>query len=303
MHIQYEGSLAVLDNLIYEATTGREIYRCGIAVHGGGLCGVYGAAQLAVLYEYGLLRTCKAAVLASTGAASGPFGFTGQARDARKVYWEECCTPRFFSVARYAEGKSVLDKHYLCDDVLEPLFDHSAFRQSETEIFATVTTESGRNGLKDMRASANPMKLVKVSINIPGLCLGDEIIDGERCWDGSGAYPFPGREIIERFDLTDILILANCPKLQEGEEAEQIFKPYLLTSLPSAVRRTFATSHRRFARDLSWLREQTRCRVGILWTDGAVGTFEQDAGKLEAASVRAEEHLSSLLAERSLIAA
>jgi len=312
---RFEGNLGVLPNilkkemLLRRGNPAHETYRTGIVVNGGAMRGTIGAAQLAALYDFGILSAFDVAFTGSTGTPPTLFYGSGDIAHTRDVYYKECTTDTFLSFARLVAWRTnpslapAMNIDYLCDDVLGMRFNADTYRLWRTAHYATVTTSEGESAYLDMKALPDPMQGTKASIAIPGLSRGHVAIGDKIYFDGDGAAPFPAAEAINRFSLTDILVLANRPRPKEdrtgralSEEAIPKDSPYL-QKVPVGVREAFATKHLRYVDGLDALRKQKTCRYLIIWTDGSIGQFTTNAKRLKAASCAAQQELRSVLQE------
>ncbi len=277
-------------------------FRIGLAGNGGALCGVYGAGQLSALNTHRLIHVPDVALASSTNAPVFSFAFAGDVDRGSTVYWHECLTQEFLSLRRLLP---IFDGHAMNIDYLCDVFrghndrgiklDVDAIRTLRTAFYVAATTSTGDAALIDMRTAEDPIEGIKASIAIPGVSRGFVDIGGEMHFDGEGAVPFPGAELLRRFDLTHLLVLANRPRPAKNEPPDPTGSAYLRT-LPEGARRTFETRHERFMNDLAYVRNETACTVAILWTDGLVTPFSRSRDSLEGAWERAKAHLLRRLA-------
>ena len=306
----FEGNVEVFERLFLKQkllSEGNPLHaaiRPILVVQGGAMRGVYAAGEVTALHDHGLTHVFDAEITASTGTPIIAYKLAEQVRLGRTIYWTECATREFLSLRR-RKGGYVMDIDYLCEvfrgnTARNVRLDVDTLRRSRTQFYAAVTsTKTGVGSLIHMQEACDPINVIRASIAMPWLSHGDVKIGDESYLDGAVAFPFPATEAF-RFNPTDILVLANCPKDEQAGGAEGFAASLLPGSLSAGVRKSFATIGERYTRELSVFRRQKECCWGILWTDNDVRSFDQNPKKLEAASLRAEEHLNTLLSEASV---
>jgi predicted patatin/cPLA2 family phospholipase len=316
MPFECEGDLRVLDSVIqrsrrFEAGAScHEDTRPWLIVSGGALCGTYCAGQLSALLRARLKNGFVGARASSTGSPGVTSFASETVFDARSMYWIECTYEQFLSLQRLALWlpgiglAPAMNIDYLCDVFRGTnergvrLVNHDKLRAWQTDFRIAVTRLDGSGAFLDMRTVEDPIEAVKASIAIPGISRGYVRVGDEILFDGDATGSLPVAEVL-RHSPTDILVLANRPKPREDEAGRVIPDPMMpsryLESLPRGVQNAFSTKHLRYVEELNLLRTQTICRYLIIWTDGVVGPFNRNPKKLEAAALRADEHLGGLL--------
>ncbi len=280
--------------------------RPALLILGGNMSGVYGGGQVCALEEYVLNDAFDVVAGASTGAATGGFFSAWQSALGTSIYHEECTTRDFISLSRWPPVN--------CDYVADVFrgvrgdkkLDEKAIHASRSKLFMAVTcARTGKGVLLDAKkVKPDIVQAIRASIAMPTLS-GPPVIIGEDAYiDGGGALPLPLSEVVEKFDPTDVLILANMPK-RSGDMAINKIQlivnslKYRFATLPynRRVRATFGSSHTRLAQCSERLWDESSVRVGVIWSDGLVRSFERNSTKLRAASARAQKHLSDILAK------
>jgi predicted patatin/cPLA2 family phospholipase len=294
-------ALLVKRDLLERNDPRHEEFRIGLAGNGGALCGVYGAGQLSALESFRLTHVPDVAVASSTSAPAFAFAFANDVDRGSTVYWNECLTQEFLSLRRLLPiyAGYAMDIDYLGDvfrgkNTRDILLYVETMRRTRTAFYVVATNSRGELVFFDMRMIYDPIEAIKASSAIPGISRGFVYIDGEAHFDGEGAAPFPAAEMLRRFKLTHLLVLANRPKPATNEPPDPAGSAYL-KSLPEGARRAFETRHERFMSDLAFVRAQKECKVAILWTDGLVPPFCRSRAPLEEAWHRSKTYLAARL--------
>ncbi len=119
-------------------------------------------------------------------------------------------------------------------------------------------------------------------------------VNGRRYLDGTGGIPFPAREVIERWGLTGLVVLANQPRDWRRSLKRKLLEFGAISLLPKGPRKTSRKRLEIFGENLQYLRSG-RVPYLIVWTDDEVEIFERDQTKLRGTAERAGEFMSSLL--------
>ena len=273
-----------------------------LIICGGSMRGVYGGGQVTALSEFGLTHVFDHAIGISTGAPTVAYFLAGQAREGTSIYYTECTQPHFISIHRMLWGRRVMDVDWLSSvfhgQVSNKPLDQHALRKSRTQ-FWTVATEVASGALTFLgtkEVGADIIDSIKASLALPGVSHG-EVRIGEKLYCDGNAYPLPIKEVTERFQPTDILVLANCSLNyhRKGRFQKWLMHSVLMRASSPSVRRLFANSREQFWEDVDYLRTQGKSRHAIVWSDGEVGSYTTDPDKLKAAADRAEMHIVTLL--------
>ncbi len=309
----FEGNiLGVLDSLIEKkrllalADPRHERIRPMLVVQGGALRGVSAAGHSVAFENHGLTDAFDASFTASTGSPVESYRLSGQVRLGRTIYWNECTTSAFLDFRRMFKNGHIMDIDFLCEVFRgntgrKLCLDVAAMQQSRTEFFAAVTyAKTGEGAFIDMKKAIDPINVIRASIALPFVSHGNVEIEGEPYLDGAVAFPFPATEALRRFQPTDVLVLANCPR----DEVPGAFEGRIASRIPGTispgVKKAFDTQGARYSREISAFRKTTGLRWAIAWADKVIRPFEQNPGLLETASLQAEGLMNGLLAERKL---
>lgn len=302
----FEGSnetlrrLALKRDLINAGDPRHEEIRPALLVLSGLMCGVDAGGKIAALHARGLMESFDFAFGLSSGIPTTLYGAAGQIKDGVSVYWEECVTPSFLSLRRAITGGFAMDIDFLAsvfrgETPRKMALDQEAVRRSRTACYAGVTCgETGEGVFLDVKKEPDMVEAMRASIAAPGLSHANVLINGRRYLDGDGGFPFPAREIIERYEPTDLLVLANRAPTPAPEGLSRLL-PLVASSLTRAVQEAFASRHVRFQEELAYLRAQTKCLWAISWSD-AINTLERNPVTLKATAHKAEREFSALLA-------
>lgn len=306
----YTGTMGVLSRALYK----RDLLamndprasdiRLLLLILGGTMRGAYGGGQVCALEAWGLSEVFDNVVGISTGAPTAAFFLALQAVLGTSIYHEECTTPRFMSL-RWPPVNADYLAQLFRGEVGAKRLDQEAIYASRSNFFIAATCAmTGKGILLDAKA-AKPdiVQAIRASIAIPRFSGGPVAVGEEVCLDGAGAFAFPLREMMERFQPTDVLVLANAPLPSDNllmrrikHALDQTRYSLATVGYPAPVRKTFIASKGRLLEEAAWFDEHRPPGVGIIWTDGSVGSFERNPAKLKAASLQAEHHLSRLLA-------
>lgn len=305
-----EGSLEVLQNiflkqqLLNEGNPLHEQIRPGLLILSGMMRGVNGAGQVLALFKHSIRDVFDFVFGLSAGAPVGGGYVANQPQDLIGIFWDECASSEFLSLRRAVSGGHLMEIDFLVKVLRGQTkrgiaLDHTALLKSRTAFYAGATcARTGRGVILDAKTtSPDAVEAIRASIAMPGVSHGNVEIDGNPLLDGAGAFPLPAQEVIRRFKPTDLLIFTNCPQKMNVNEIERLVSPMVLGALSPGAREAFATRSARFTEELSYLRQQTSCRYGVVWTGSEIGEFERNPKKLETAALRAEQHLSDLLSQ------
>lgn len=307
----FEGNSEVLarlhekKRLLAEGNPRHEEIRPALLVLSGTMRGVYGGGQVTALERFGLTSAFDIALGVSTGAPTAAYFVAGQAALGTTLYSEECTRPEFIRARRIFSGGWPVDTGYLArvfrGECSNKKLDQRAILASRTALYAGVTcAETGEGIFVDAkRTSPDVVEALKPSMSFPGLSPGPTHIGSRRCVDGVGGLPFPAPRVMSEFNPTDLLVFANCSEQRRSRKnlVELLLSPLLFRKCGKATKEAFARRNAEALDDLIKTRQQKQCRVAVVWTDDEIGKFERNAKKLRSAAVRAEQHLSELLAQ------
>jgi len=301
--MRFEGNQEVLRNLfrkkkLLEAGDVEHYnYRTALLGCSGVMRGVYGGGQMSALERFGLTNAFDTVVGISTGAALGAFFVAGQMQSDIDVFWKEGASAEFVSFKRFLLRRGPLADTTALTRAFRRRLDQEKAYCSRTNFFTAVTcAETGAGKLLNAKLMPDLLEAVHASFAMPGLCGKVVDIDGEPYLDGAGAMSFPSEAVVEQLEPTDLLVLANCTdEHKKDKRTTAFFNNLLLSNFPEPVRKTFNTRHASFPKGVQYLRNQTKVRWGILWTDAEVGYFEFNPQRLMAGAKRAEAYFAPLL--------
>ncbi len=305
--MHFEGDFEVLvhlfkkQQLLATGNSAHKAIRPLLLILSGTMRGVYGGGQVSALENFGLQDAFDSVIGVSTGAPTAAYFLARQAHEGTRIYSEECTKSDFISLRRFFAGGPLADTAYLArvfrGEMSRQALDQSAIQASRTDFFVGVTcARSGKGELVDAkRARPDVVEAIHASIALPGLSPGSVVLDGKPYVDGAGALPLPVRLVVERFQPTDLLVLANRPLGYRGGTAEQLLSVFTMKSLPRGVRSAFLSRRRIFDDELEYLRLQKSCRYALLWSDNMIGSFTRKPRIIVSAGRRAKHHLTDLL--------
>ncbi len=309
----FEGDVGVLHSLLQKkallATHDRRAanIRPLLLILGGTMRGVYGGGQVCALQAHGLTESFDVVVGISTGAPTAAYFLARQSALGTSIYHEECTTKRFMSLHWPPIRTDYLAELFRGREGVKRL-DQDAIRASRSRFYIAATcAESGEGVLFDAKTvRPDIVQAVQASIAIPGFSGAPVAVGQRRYLDGGGAFPFPLRHVIERFNPTDVLVLTNEPLPNRNVVARWAQRKldevrYLLaaTGKPAAVRDAFFTAKSRFLEEAGWIQKTRPPGVAVIWVDNPISSFERNQAKLRAASLQSERHLSGLLSDAS----
>ena len=306
----FEGDSEVLKRLFYkkhllaEGNPEHEKIRPALLILSGVMRGAYGGGQVSALERFDLNDVFDTVVGISTGAPTAAYFLAQQAILGTTIYSEECTTPDFLSLSRFIRGAgSIMDTGHLISVfrglVSNKKLDQEKIFQSRSRFLVGVTCADTAEGeFLDTRKCSDMIEAIHASLSTPGISQGQISLDGRTWTDGVVALQFPAQKLIEEYQPTDVLVLANRDSTWQPSGSfslEKMLLPLFFAKFPEPVRRTFESRNEQFAHGLQTIREQ-KIRSAIVWTDKELGKFERNPKKLESAALRAETHLSQLLA-------
>lgn len=259
--------------------------------------GAYSSGQIRALERNGFSQVFDVAIGVSAGAPTCAYLLAEQSPLGASIFYEECTTPQFISLPR-------VDLDFMAAvfrGQTGKALNQEAVKASRTELFVSATcAETGEGHLLNAKTmEPDLVQALRISISMPGLG-GPAVRAGERLYlDGVGGATFPVKEAIERFEPTDILVLANAPQDDADNHLKRFAYWCATREYPRAVRQAFTRVQQRFGEELHHLKTRFRGNYGILWTDKEVGSFEQNPERLKSAVDRADMHLNDLLVVNS----
>jgi predicted patatin/cPLA2 family phospholipase len=268
--MQISGSMDVLKRLVRGVNDGvrRVLYAGPGAMRGAAAGGVTSEFE-----AHNLVRHVHVGVGVSTGALAIAYPVAGQAALGTSIYAEECTTREFISLQRFLAGGPPADTCFI-----NGVFQHSptkalnrrAVLESATEFYVGITDALTGVGSLENAKTAKPgmMEAIEATTRIP-ISAEPVMLNGSLSYDGSIGCPFPVREIIRRFNPTDLIILANrVPEYRENSNlARRTIEQRLIRHTTPALQAAFASRGELYEEELEYLKSQTTCDYLIFWGD------------------------------------
>lgn len=252
-------------------------YRPLLLILGGGMRGPYSAAQVIALNEMGLDATKFDTVVGiSAGAGTSSYYMAGkeQTYKGTAIFYDECTSKDFLNLMRV---RHVMDATVVGKTMREgdKALDQEAIMASPTEFYVAVTRQENKQAeLIDVKtAKPGMVSALEASMNVPLLRAPGIEVNGVSYIDG-GFDPLPLKEVINKFQPTDILVLPNVPfdRLEtfKPSKAEMFLSSnFAEKALPYSGMPGTVLKFLKIAQELrnlleSFKREQN-VNVGILW--------------------------------------
>lgn len=288
--MEHEGDLSILKRL---ATGTGHI---GLLTLPGVMRGVFASAQATALEKRHLTRHFKVLAGISTGAPVALYLAGGTVESGTRIYYEECITPSFIHLGRLLRGTAA-DMDFLCSvfrgDIGSNPVNLHAVRACPAELFFGVTEYETGEGLW-VDAKPDPIEVVRASIAIPVLYRPVVRMFGKRCVDGAIGLPFPAADVIKRWELDGLIVLANRSSHHRANLRWRTAEKLLSKTLPPQLREATQQRESAFAEGLRFLRRKEVPYL-IVWGDDSIHSLTRDAAVLRAAAKRAEAHMTGLL--------
>ncbi len=284
-------------DLLLEGDRAHEEIRSGLIICGGAQRGVDGASRCLALQLLGLHQCFDVVVGTSTGALIGAFFLDDITRGTEAVafYYRECLDKRFINPRSWPMVNLDFIEEHVLRGGRRPINVDGMLRH-RSHFFATATCwVSGRGHLLDVKAGPDPIKVIKASSAIPELYRKPVRIGEKNFTDGSYAMPFPAKEVVERFGLTDLLVVANCSETHlksYGTLKRRALTNLFALGLPSVVRNAALLRSELWAENLAYL-QNSEVNVEILWGPDYLDSMTRDPSLLMRA---AEEGVRKTLA-------
>ena len=301
--IEVEGDPKVIQVLIQQAENVREgkedpDIRVALFILPGGIRGVSGGAEVTAINDEGLTDGIKVVVGGSTGAHIGAWLLEGNPRLGTSIFSEECTTKDFIRTKRIIDGYG-MDVEYLSQvyrgEAGNKRLDTERIKNAKPDFLIAATEyETGKGVLLDGKTEPIIDKIQASSAAGP-LYTEPLYIDDVRYGDASAGAYFPVREILDRYHPTHILVLTNRPKSVKDSLSSQVADRALSSlSLPSSYRKAWLSREQNYAAGRRLL-DESGIPYLIVYPDNAVQSLTQDAEKIHATAVRAEDHMRKLI--------
>lgn len=284
-------------DLLLQGDRAHEQIRSALVICGGAMRGVYGAGAGLALQLLGLHNCFDVVIGISTGALVAAYFLDDLERgpDAVSIYYTECLDARFINFTNWP----VVNVDYI-ESVMRggrrPL-DIQGILKHRSQFFVGATDwESGEGHFLDVKcAKPEPLAAIKASLAITGLYRRPVMVNGRNFTDGSTALPFPTRKVLQSFQPTDMLVIANCSQAHASSSpswTRKVLTNLFTTGLSPKVRALAAGRSGLWKENLEYLRGHT-ANVGILWGPDGVSQLTRNHTRLLAT---AEEGVRKTLA-------
>lgn len=265
-----------------------------LLILGGGMRGASGIGMVYALHLLGLQDVFDVVVGISAGAGISACFLSGAetSRRGAAIYHEDLARG-FINVWRKPITDIDLVERILREGIKSA--DMEAIHRSRSDLFVCVTdTHDVAPILIDAkRASPDIIAAVKASMAIPGFYNQTVEVNGRPYVDGS-VNPFPIRAIIEKFNPTDVLVIANCSEVsgrdREPNMVEKLLNLYFMREVPSTLRAMWTSRYERWEHGLAHFRSLTNIHTGILWAPTQLEMLTRDPDVLRQASEAAVEY-------------
>lgn len=286
----HEGDISVLTRLFYREG------RTGLLVLSGGMRGIVGAAEACAFEERSLRNNFTVIEGGSSGAATALCFAAGMVRRGVRIYTEECCSRKYLSWSPLRALRGTTCDVEVVISALRPIVPLDALKTCVAEVCIAVTNhETGKGELLDAKiATPDALTLLHASIAMPHIYRKPIYVNGRRYMDANGAMIFPAEEIIERWQLDQIVVLANRPRHWKQTLKRRVLEKSAIALLPKQLSEPSARRHHLFEENYEAV---TKIPHLILWMDDDydIEFLTQDSSKLERARDRAYDHMNGLL--------
>ena len=297
--MRFEGSMEVIHNLfrvqrlVAMGSPLQHNYRPVLFASTGIRRGVYAAGKARALERFQLTNTFAHVVGSSTGIAALQFFPSCQIAECIDLYWKEAASADFLNFRRLLKRGRPVEDTYFLSQKLEERLDRKKVQASPMGLWAGVTCATTGQGYL-LNAKYDP-EVVRASISVPGFC-GDLVyLSGKPFLDAAGGSRMPMRQIVNKFNPTDLLIFANSSGVHPDRGLKKVITLASVRKLPRPVRQAFINRHHTTAEELEFLKQQSTCRWAIVWTDDQISDYESNPNKLMSAANRADAFVSALL--------
>ena len=258
---------------------------------GGGMRGAGGAGFICGLHALGLDDAFDVVGGTSTGAALAANFLSGSetTRLTPSIYHTDL-PGKLFRLFENPPAKIDHVEHVMRTG--EKRARTEVIRASRSEFFVGVTCmEDFSFELLDAKSAfPDPIAAVKASMAIPGMYNQPVRVNRRFFVDGS-IQPLPIREMIAKYQPTDILVIANATEAKARSHkpslGERLTSPYFLRHVPSELRRKWAQRYEAWQESLHEFRSLKDIHTGILWSPDSLHMFDANPEKLRRASVNA----------------
>lgn len=262
----------------------RTLLICG----GGWGAGAVASGAVWALREIGIFPFFHSIVGVSSGAGVAAYALTGDecARTGASVFWDECCSKRFFSFFR----NPIADIYYI-----EWVFRESSKRldveavlAADQELRVAVSDiHTGRHLLLDpKKARPDLIRAVKAALAMPGLFDQPVMVNNQEVADGM-SDPLPIENIERDLQPSELMIIANCSRRTWAEWRVQFIEQFFWQIKGTRFSREYLNAikgrHHRFHQSRRNLKRFPG-EVGILFVPEDIPPYTKNGRKLRQAA-------------------
>lgn len=271
-------------DLLLQGDRAHEQIRSALVICGGAMRGVYGAGAGLALQLLGLHQSFDVVVGISTGALVAAYFLDDieQGPEAVSIYYNECLDSRFINFTKWP----IVNVDYIESFMRggrRPL-DIGAILKHRSQFFVGATDwESGEGHFLDVKcAEPEPLAAIKASCAITELYRKPVMVNGGNFTDGSNALPFPAKKVLQHFEPTDILVIANCSQASASRSpswTRKVLTTLFTAGLSPQVRALAAGRSNLWTENLEHLRGHT-ANVGIIWGPNDISQLTRNYDRL-----------------------
>ena len=285
-------NLLLKKELLRNGDKKHEDIRTALLILSGANLGAYGAGATIALHLLGLADVFDVVVGVSTGAGIGGYYLAGEKQMflGTSIYYTEFSGTRFIN---YRRTKKIIDVGLISEVMRRgrTKMDMEAIIKHRSKFFAGVTNaETGnaewidvKSAIPDVVAAIEASSAMPLGYNLP------VVVNQRLYYDGGVSFPCPIREVCEKFQPTDILVLPNRP-LRFGSQlfrelTDRLFAATALrTLLPEYIRAAVVSRHKRFGVGMNFVQNCNGINVGVLWpSEKGIHQLTRNSSKLRAA--------------------
>lgn len=265
--------------------------RTALLILSGANLGAYGAGSTIALHLLGLSDVFDVVVGVSTGAGIGGYYLAGEKQMflGTSIYYTEFSGTRFIN---YRRTKKIIDVGLISEVMRRgrTKMDMEAIKKRRSKFFAGVThAETGNAEWIDAKSAApDIVAAIEASSAMPLGYNSPVVVNQRLYYDGGISLPCPIREVCEKFQPTDILVLPNRP-LRFGSQlvrelTDRLFAATALRTLPESLRMAVVSRHKRFGVGMNFVQNCNGINVGVLWPpEKGIHQLTRNSSKLRAA--------------------
>lgn len=221
VHMSLAGDVTVIERiqkkkkLLESGNSYHEEIRPLLLLPPGAMRGAIQAGVAVGLEKMDIIKTFDTVVGISAGAAVAYYTFAGQAAIGSTVIFEDMVDMKFINYLRPRNIVNVEGFEKVLRD--QKPIDVGALRDFRTNVVVGVTNYmTGVGEFIEIQKTPDPLAGVIASICIPVVSGKTVILEGKNFVDGSIAHPMPLSYAIEKYNPTDILVVANKSLKEEA---------------------------------------------------------------------------------------